>query len=99
MDEPLLKLAIAIHSSPGVCALLIGSGLSSAARIPTGWEITLDLVGRVAAARSVTPVLPLDKWYQEEFGEYPTYDKIVETLAPEPAERTLLLRPYLEPSA
>ena len=42
--EPELKLAIALHSSPGVYALLLGSGLSSAAGIPTGWQITLDLI-------------------------------------------------------
>lgn len=34
--EPELKLAIALHSSPGVYALLLGSGMSSAAGIPTG---------------------------------------------------------------
>ena len=28
-------------------ALLLGSGLSSAADIPTGWAITIDLIRRV----------------------------------------------------
>ena len=36
-------LAIALQQDPGAYALLLGSGLSRAAGIPTGWEITLEL--------------------------------------------------------
>lgn len=50
--EPELKLAIALHSSPGVYALLLGSGLSSAAGVPTGWQVTLDLIRKLAATQA-----------------------------------------------
>jgi hypothetical protein len=40
-------LALSLHHDPGVHAVLVGSGLSKAAGIPTGWEITLDLVRRL----------------------------------------------------
>lgn len=42
--DPLTQLAFSVYENPGVFALLLGSGLSRAADIPTGWEITLDLV-------------------------------------------------------
>jgi hypothetical protein len=39
-----IRIAFAIHENKGVFAPLLGSGLSRAADIPTGWEITLDMV-------------------------------------------------------
>lgn len=51
--DPLTQLAFSIYENKGAYALLVGSGLSRAAEIPTGWEITLDLVRRVAAAQGV----------------------------------------------
>ena len=57
--EPFDALALTMHHTPGACALLLGSGLSRAAGIPTGWEITLDLVRKVAALRGVPePTFP-----------------------------------------
>ena len=52
-DDPLTQLAISVHQSPEIYALLLGSGLSRAADIPTGWDITRDLICRVAEANDV----------------------------------------------
>src|SRR4051812_17947920 len=49
MVDPLVSLAFAMHSAKGVYAVLLGSGVSRSARIPTGWEVVLDLIGKVAA--------------------------------------------------
>ncbi len=38
MDEKLLSLSFAMEVNKGVYALLIGSGISYSARIPTVWE-------------------------------------------------------------
>jgi hypothetical protein len=47
MIDPTTALAFSLfENNKGVYALLVGSELSSAAHIPTGWEITLDLVRR-----------------------------------------------------
>jgi hypothetical protein len=46
--DPLTQLVFAISSSPGVYALLLGSGVSSGAGIPTGWAIVEDLARRLA---------------------------------------------------
>ena len=49
MVDPIHSLAFSIEANRGVYAVLLGSGVSKAARIPTGWEITLDLVRKLAA--------------------------------------------------
>ncbi|WP_158285587.1 hypothetical protein [Azospirillum sp. TSA6c] len=49
MSDPLLSLAHSVQSNKGVFAVLLGSGVSRAAGIPTGWELTFDLVRRLAA--------------------------------------------------
>jgi hypothetical protein len=41
MIDPSTALAFSLFENKGVYALLLGSGLSRAAQIPTGWEITL----------------------------------------------------------
>jgi hypothetical protein len=46
------QLAFSVYESKGVYALLLGSGLSRAANIPTGWEITLDLIRRIGTRYS-----------------------------------------------
>jgi hypothetical protein len=53
-DRSLTALAFSIYENKGVYCLLLGSGVSRPAEIPTGWEITLDLVRRVAALQGVT---------------------------------------------
>ncbi|HZX14078.1 MAG TPA: hypothetical protein VFF49_06730 [Thermodesulfobacteriota bacterium] len=48
MIDPIISLAFSIHSKKGIYALLLGSGASRAAGIPTGWEIVLDLIRKFA---------------------------------------------------
>ena len=67
--NPLTGLAFALQSQPGVYAVLLGSGVSRAAQIPTGWVITSELIRRLAAAEGATiPADPAD-WYQSTFGK------------------------------
>ena len=53
MIDPIDSLAFSIQANRGVYALLIGSGVSQAAQIPTSWAITLDLIRKLAAASGV----------------------------------------------
>lgn len=55
-DDPLTPLAFSIHENKGTYAVLLGSGLSRAAEIPTGWEITIDLIRRIAEMQGIKPV-------------------------------------------
>ena len=93
--DKVVLAAHAIHTSPGTYAVLLGSGLSSAAGIPTGWEITLDLARRVAAVGDDAPDDP-EEWYRSTFGTAPDYSVLLETLGPTPSERRELLRRYIE---
>jgi hypothetical protein len=96
--DPIVSLALAIQSSPGVYALLIGSGVSRAAEIPTGWEIVLDLIGKLAVAAEEDPEPDPEAWFRSKFGEDPDYSKLLASLAKTPGERTSRLRAYFEPT-
>ena len=96
--DKILKLAISLHSNPGIYALLLGSGLSRDTGVPTGWEIVLDLIRKVAAVKGESPEQDLEKWYKKCFGEIPDYSKLLDKLSSTPAERAALLRHYFEPT-
>ncbi|MFW6118901.1 MAG: SIR2 family protein [Planctomycetota bacterium] len=96
--EPTLKVALALHNSPGVYALLLGSGVSTAAGIPTGWQVVLDLVERLARAQGEDPGDDPIAWYAENYGEEPDYSKLLDALTSTQAERSALLRSYFEPT-
>ena len=49
MLDPMTSLAFSVYSGKGVYALLLGSGISTSAGVPTGWGIILDLIRKVAA--------------------------------------------------
>lgn len=40
--SPLVSLAMQMQTQPGVMAVLLGSGVSTGAGLPTGWEIVKD---------------------------------------------------------
>ena len=98
MIDPAQSLAFSIQANPGVYALLLGSGLSRSAGIRTGWEIVLDLLGKLAETSGQEPDDNLEQWYVENYQEAPDYSKILDALAKTRNERQQLLRPYFEPS-
>lgn len=98
MIEPAQSLAFSIQSAPGVYALLLGSGVSRAAGIPTGWEITLDLIRKLASASGERADPSPEQWYRDTFGAEPDYSEIIQQLAKTRAERQQLLRSYVEPT-
>ena len=97
-NEPALKLAMSMHANPGAYALLVGSGVSKSAGIPTGWEIVLDLIRKVATIEREKPTPELETWYQQRFDEALDYSKLIDRLTTTSAERMKLLQPYFEPT-
>jgi hypothetical protein len=93
-----LSLALSMHSSKGAYALLLGSGISSAAGVPTGWGIVLDLVQRLARLRREDPGDDPAAWYLTTFGEEADYSKLLAKVARTATERHALLRSYFEAS-
>lgn len=95
--DPVLSLAFSMHSSKGVYALLLGSGISRPAGIPTGWEVMEDLVTKLASLRKVKVTDPM-AWFKGEYGRDASYSDLIEDLAKTPTERRNLLKAYFEAS-
>lgn len=96
-NDPITQLAFSVYENKGVFAALLGSGLSRSAEIPTGWEITLDLVRRVATAQGVPEQSDWAKWYREKTDQEPNYSVLLEEIASSPDERRAILHRYIEP--
>jgi len=96
--DPAVSLAIALASGPGRYALLLGSGVSRSAGIPTGWEVTLDLIVKVATAQDGEAPADAEEWWRTHHSKAPEYSELLTDLAPLPAERAQLLRSYFEPT-
>ncbi|UUN20212.1 hypothetical protein LRS65_27115 (plasmid) [Bacillus cereus] len=47
MDNQLMSLSFSMEANKGVYALLLGSGISFSANIPTGWGILKELCRRI----------------------------------------------------
>jgi hypothetical protein len=95
--DPTTQLAFSISANKGVYAILLGSGVSRSAGIPSGWEITLDLVRRVAITQDVEEQPDWEKWYRDTTGQEPNYSELLKELAALPAERRAILDRYIEP--
>jgi hypothetical protein len=96
--EPILSLAFSMHAEKGAYALLLGSGVSRAAKIPTGWEVTLDLIRKIAELRGEDCGPRPEEWYRDAYGEESSYSKILEVLGKTAADRRAILRAYFEPT-
>ncbi len=98
MIDPVHSLAFSIQANPGVYAVLVGSGVSRAAKIPTGWDITLDLIRKLAQLCDETCDPDPELWYRNKFEKEADYSGLLDELAKTPAERQQLLRGYWEPN-
>lgn len=98
MIDPIHSLAFSIQANRGVYAVLIGSGVSRAANIPTGWEITLDLIRKLATLHGETSDPDPEHWYRKKFEKEASYSDLLNELAKTQAERQQLLRAYFEPN-
>ena len=87
MISPTESLAFSMHANPGVYAVLAGSGVSRAANIPTGWDITLDLVRKLAALRKETCDPDPERWYWSAFSKEADYSDLLDALCGTAAER------------
>jgi hypothetical protein len=92
------SLTFSLHANKGAYAVLLGSGVSRAARIPTGWEVVEDLICRLARIRGEECGPDPAAWYDRTFGEQPTYSGLLQAVARSPLERQQTMRGYFEPS-
>lgn len=98
MIDPIILLAFSMHANKGVYAVLLGSGVSRSAGIPTGWEVVEDLIRRVAHLHGEECIPDPESWFRRKFGEETSYSKLLNQLAKTPPERNQILRGYFEAS-
>jgi len=98
MIDPIHSLAFSIQANRGVYAVLLGSGVSRSAKIPTGWEVTLDLVRKLAGISGEACDPSPEEWFRKKFGHDPDYSELLADVAKTPTERQQLLRSYWEPT-
>jgi SIR2-like domain len=98
MIDSCTSLAFSLYENKGVYALLLGSGMSRSAQIPTGWEITLSLIERIAALQGVTGEPDWAAWYKRRFGTDANYSVLLDALSSTANERRSILHDFIEPT-
>lgn len=98
MNQDLLTPAYSIFTNKGVFALLLGSGISRAAGIPTGWEVSCQLIEEIATSMGEKNISDPVKWYKSKYSTEPDYSDILEKLTSTSEERVNLLRRFFEPN-
>ena len=76
----LTTLSFSLYSNPGTYALLLGSGVSRAANIPTGWEIVCDLIRKIAARDNLKINGNEEDWFKSQYGKEPSYSELLDKL-------------------
>ena len=77
---------------------MLGSGISRSAEIPTGWEITLDLIRQIATLEGKKVGDRPDEWFIKNKGQQPDYAALLENLPGTADERQAIIRNYIEPT-
>ena len=98
MNGQVSSVSHSIYNNKGAFALLLGSGVSSSAGIPTAGEIALDLIGQIAVLEDANCEPSPEEWFFKRFGEKPGYASLLEPLTNTETERQNLLRRYFEPN-
>lgn len=96
--DPATSLAVSMHATKGAYALLLGSGVSGAARVPTGWAVVVDLIRRIARLEGAVCEPDPAQWYRDAHGEEPDYGRLLDALGRTQPERSRLIRAYIEPT-
>jgi hypothetical protein len=97
-NDKIVPLAVSMQRQPGVYALLLGSGVSRSAKVPTGWEVVLELIQTMADSLNQTIDENPEDWFREKYGKDAGYSSIIDHLASTPQERQGILKPYFEPT-
>lgn len=100
MKDYRMSLTFSVRNNPGKYALLLGSGVSTEAGIPTGWEVVEELIKQMT--NSVEEDIedhdePAD-WYREKYDEDPTYERVIQQSGLSQDDRKGILEEYFEAS-
>jgi hypothetical protein len=98
MQDAIQSLSFSMQANKGEFAVLLGSGVSRSAQIPTGWDITLDLVRKMAVQEGQNAEVDPVNWFKSKFGENnePDYSILLDKLFPNQLLRQGFLVPHFE---
>jgi hypothetical protein len=97
--DPFVVLSASLHFDRGAYAVLAGSGMSTAAGIPTGWDLTKALAALEALHRDEHIPDDIEAWWAANKAVPLAYSTVMEAIAPTLGQRQALLRSVIEPSA
>ena len=96
--DRLTTLAFSMYSNKGAYALLLGSGISRSAHIPTGWEVETRLIEQLAVSSREVIKTDAHQWFKDKYGKEASYSFLLEKLVKTPTERVQLMKPFFEPT-
>jgi NAD-dependent SIR2 family protein deacetylase len=96
--DSITRLAMNIYSNKGVYVPLLGSGVSLAAGIMSGWKVTEDLLKKLAFMQEGNIPEDLFSWYCDKYHKEAEYSDLLSQLGHHSAEIGNLLWSYFEPT-
>lgn len=96
--EKLTTLALSVYSNKGAYTLLLGSGISRSAHIPTGWEVESRLIEQIAATQGIFNEEDWHQWYINQYGKEANYSDLLGQMVRTPTERVRLMQDFFEPT-
>lgn len=96
-DKQISRITSSIYSNKGAYVFLLGSGISKMAGVPTGWDITVNLVKQLACQKKVKITdTEVEKWFEDTFKVPCSYSSILEECVKTPTERKNLMKSFFE---
>lgn len=96
--EKLTTLAFSMYSNKGAYALLLGSGISHSAHIPSGWEVEEKLIQKIGVSQGVAESEDWHQWYKDCYKQSASYSALLGEIVKTPTERVQLMRSFFEPT-
>ena len=96
--EKLTTLAFSMYSNKGAYALLLGSGISRSAHIPSGWEVEEKLIQKIGVSQGVAESEDWHQWYKDCYKQSASYSALLGEIVKTPTERVQLMKSFFEPT-
>lgn len=96
--ERLTTLAFSMYSNKGAYALLLGSGISRPAHIPSGWEVEEKLIQKLGALQGVAESKNWHQWYKDKYQQPASYSSLLGEIVKTSTERVQLMKSFFEPT-
>lgn len=96
--EKLTTLAFSMYTNKGAYALLLGSGISRSAHIPSGWDVEEKLIQKLKASKGITDSDNCHQWYKKAYKQSASYSSLLGEIVKTPTERVQLMKSFFEPT-